>query len=155
MALDPALISDLQRAARGLGHPPADAEDLAQECMLAYTSGSFQGRSSLRTWLYRVLWNKHVDFLRRRGRPEPSSPRAEAPIESDVRDRVREALGSLPDIPRAVLVLRYFQGLSYREIAEILERPEGTLHADCFRALEALHAGLVQRHGLEEVKRWL
>lgn len=154
--LDPKLAAELVRAARRLGHNPTDAEDLAQECMLAYARGGFQGRSSLRTWLYRILWNRHVDLLRSRHASAPRPETISGPeSDDDVRRLVREALGRLPDLQRAVLVLRYFEGLPYAEVAEILDRPEGTLHADCFRALEALYDVLVGKHGLEKVKEWL
>ena len=57
------LRSKLMRLARRLGHGPEEAGDLAQDCLLALASGSFRGDSSLRTWLYRVLWNRHVERL--------------------------------------------------------------------------------------------
>jgi len=155
--VDPRLAAELVRAARRLGHNPADADDLAQECMLAYSKGDFQGRSSLRTWLYRVLWNKHVDLLRSRRSPPLRIETASGPElgKDDMKGLVREALDRLPDLQRAVLVLRYFEGLPYGELAEVLDRPEGTLHADCFRALEALYEILARKHGIEKVKEWL
>lgn len=156
---DPALFSRLVRIARSLGHSHDDAEDIAQECLLALSSGKFRGDASVHTWLYRVLWNKHVDRLRaRRPAPDatPDPPVAfDTPEITELHDRVHDALGELSDLHQAILVLRFFEGLAYREIAEILERAEGTLHADCFRALEELHDVLDRKYGSNNVKEWL
>lgn len=142
----------LVRLGRRLGHSPEDAEDLAQDCLAALAGGGFDGKCSLATWLYRVLWNKHVDRLRSRKSALPSPPAAEHADRLELREEreaVRAALRALPDLARAVLVFRYFEELPYDEISRILNRPTGTLKADCFRALEALHEELERKASRE------
>lgn len=149
----------LFRLAIRLGHPHHEAEDLAQECLLALTSGGYRGESTVETWLYRVLWNKHADLLRR-NRPPPSNDEppmiSESPLErTEIRDRLHSILWQLPDLSKAILVLRYFENLPYAEISNILDRPIGTLKADCFRALEDFYDRLTRRYGSDIVKEWL
>lgn len=115
---------------------PDDARDAVQEAFLRVfrKPDSFHGRSAFRTWLYRVTVNVCVEQLRKRSRrsegsledemvrelpdhsPSPSSGLERAEDEGLVRDLV----ASLPENHRVVLVLHYFQGLSYEEMREVL-----------------------------------
>jgi RNA polymerase sigma-70 factor (ECF subfamily) len=116
------------------------AEDAAQEAFIQawLRLPSFRPRSSLRNWLYRIAVNTAIDMLRKEKRILPgeiedlnlanSGPSPEALFASAQRkEMVQEAVLTLPDASRAVLVLREFEGLSYKEISESLEIPVGTV----------------------------
>ena len=131
---------------------PVDAEDLTQEVFLIAQQKLGQIRHAERScrWLFAVLRNC---FLRSRQRrlPAPSpeewtgveaipDPRSEA-VEVDT-DELQDALNELPDMFRLVLVMFYFENLSYREIAEALDLPIGTVMSRLARAKGQLRARL-------------
>jgi len=116
------------------------AEDAAQETFIQawMKLKSYRPQSSLRNWLYRIAVNTAIDMLRKDKRILPgeiedmnlrdSEPGPEALVASAERTEVvQEAVLTLPDASRAVLVLREFEGLSYQEISEALEIPVGTV----------------------------
>jgi len=127
--------------------------------------GSFQGRSSFSTWLYRVTANRSRDYLRSRKRNpeiltqdgEASEPREElqlgsvapAPesgaIASDARRLVQEALMELPLSLRAPLVLHELEGFEYHRVARMLRLPVGTVKSRIFRGRVKL-AELLEPH---------
>ncbi len=135
------------------GNTPA-AEDLLQETFLAawHCSGTFQGRSSVRTWLFGIAHNKAGHWLRRR-HPQPLDEHQEIPAPGpDVseladaaweRERVTAALARLPTTQRAVLELTFYQCLSYAEIAEVLDCPVGTVKSRAYLARRRLAQLLV------------
>lgn len=154
------LVEKYQRRVIGLawgllGSRP-DAEDVAQEAFLrAFRNiGSFRGQSAFRTWLFQIAINAARTYRRTRdGRPE--DPRGGA-MEFDAtpgagsleraviaRDRVRRALATLPADLREAVVLRDVNGLDYREIAETLGVPMGTVESRIFRGRARL------KHALE------
>ncbi|UCC68751.1 MAG: RNA polymerase sigma factor [Armatimonadota bacterium] len=109
------------------------AEDLLQETFVrAYRAlPGFRGRSRFTTWLHRIAVNLcHETARRSRRRADPPTVAADA--NTEVVDNVRAALMRLRPQHRVVLVLRYHQSLSYREIAEVLNwslaRVKVTLH---------------------------
>jgi RNA polymerase sigma-70 factor (ECF subfamily) len=143
--------------ARVLTKGSADSEDLAQEVFLrAWRSLSgFRGDSAFRTWLHKVAVNViHSHFGRvarvRRlfqsplGDPADDDPieRAADPanMESDVmlRDGIDKALALLPEELRVAVTLRDVQGLDYREIADVLGVPIGTVESRIFRGRQRL-----------------
>lgn len=138
------------RVVRGILGDPGESEDVAQEVFLkAYASlGRFRGESNLFTWLYRIAVNEALRARRRRrpqpleAAPEAVSPPAEPeePEEMPTLGTLRRLLGRLPDDHRAIVVLRDLEGLSYREIAETLEIPLGTVESRLFRARRELRA---------------
>lgn len=138
-----------------------DGADLAQEAFLRAwrTLPSFQGNSSFSTWLYRLTSNLCIDFLRREKKrtsavtttsltTEEDSPPAEIPDhrfnpESELeRKELRAAMGQallkLSHEHRQILILREIDGLSYAEIARLLELEEGTVKSRLARARLAL-----------------
>lgn len=128
----------------GDGAAAADAVQEAFVRVLRY-GDSFQGRSSFRTWILRVLRNVCLDLIRARRQrlevaevlppPKPASP----PTEPDPRiPRLRRALDDLPATRREVLVLRRFHGLSYAEIADLCGITEGAARVRAHRALKQL-----------------
>ena len=131
-----------------------DARDLAQETFVqAYRSlGSFQGRSSFSTWLYRIAMN--VSLNHRKSAVCEGAAEADVQVADDredsltglVRDEreraVAAAIAELPPQQQATLTLRVQQGLSHREIAEVLGCAEGTAKANYFHAVHALQRKL-------------
>ena len=117
---------------------PALAEDAAQIAFLRAWQRlpEYQPRAAFRSWLYRIAVNAALDMLRRE-RPTTavddlqltnSDPQPEAAYEQQEQAAlVRRAVLALPEGSRAALVLREYQGLSYREIAETLDISTGTV----------------------------
>jgi RNA polymerase sigma-70 factor (ECF subfamily) len=129
----------------------ADALDACQEALLAIVRGlpRFDGRSAFATWAYRITTNACLDELRRRKRRPIANvddfalvDRGAAP--EDVADRidVQAALSRLPVDFRSAVVLRDLAGLSYEEIAEVLDVPPGTVRSRIARGRAALAADL-------------
>lgn len=117
----------------------ADAWDATQEVFirLMRKASQFQGRSAFSTWLYRMCVNVCKDQLRKKKRlPDPTEvlPVVSEATEVGSRLDVERALASLPQDQRAPLVLRVFEDLSYKEIAEALELPIGTVKSRIARA---------------------
>ncbi len=132
---------------------PADGEELAQEVLTAACRSlpRFRGRSTLRTWLYRVARNKLTDFYQRQGRGPrktlpyetvelaDSDPDAEAEmVLVQRRQRLARALSSLGPEDRQVLSLRVDQELPYAEIARILGVRTGAAKMRVARAVQRL-----------------
>ena len=116
------------------------AEDMAQEAFLrAWVNlASFHPQACLRNWLYRIAVNATLDVLRHRPEERLEDEAAEmiadqaagpepALIEKESTLLVQQALSSLPEAARSVLVLREYGGLSYQEIAGVLDVPVGTV----------------------------
>ena len=138
---------------RGLTNAEADAEDLAQEAFLrAYRSlKGFRGTSSFRTWLYQIATNVFRNWLEKRrnqapvnagsidapppGMDEPVEPMGEENPEAQhiQRDAIDRALAELPADQREAVLLRDVEGFEYREIAEQLGVPLGTVESRIFR----------------------
>lgn len=146
-----ALLPRLRRFACGLTGSLADADDLVQGACLKALDRIEQWRPGTRldSWMFRILQNLWIDQLReRRGRevamdPEDLAERAvgDAARENDARialSEVRREVAKLPPEQRAVLMLVSVEGVSYKEAAEILEIPIGTVMSRLARARLAL-----------------
>jgi RNA polymerase sigma-70 factor (ECF subfamily) len=125
-----------------------DASDLSQEVFLrAYRGlGSFRGKSSLKTWLYRIGVNVCLNRVAAKtpateplGDSQFVDDRSESPSERVLRHaraaRVRAAINELPRKQRATLILRMYHELSHQEIAEVLGTSVGAVKANFFHAL--------------------
>lgn len=131
----------------------SDAEDAVQEAFLKAhgARGTFSGRASLPTWVYRVLVNACLDEgRRRRRRPQgasvDSSPAvAAADSPADMRIALRQALEQIEERQRAVFLLAAVEGLAHGEIAEILEISETNSRTLLFEARKSLQARLARR----------
>jgi RNA polymerase sigma-70 factor (ECF subfamily) len=157
----------LYRLAVSLAGNSADAEDLVQECLAGAFRGldRFEGRSSVKTWLTRILVTQVARWRRsRRGKTALSIQAMDsghggdnggetadwvgASSGTDPADHVgrqvdvQAALRTLSAEHREVLVLREFQGLAYEEIAEVLGVPRGTVESRLHRARAELRGRL-------------
>ena len=114
------------------------AEDMAQEAFLRAWQklASYQPHAPFRNWVYRIATNAALDVLRKEkdfiniDDVQLAGPGAgpEAKLARDeLGDRIKLAILSLPPASRAVLILREYEALSYREIAETLDIPMGTV----------------------------
>ncbi len=137
-----------------------DADDVAQETFVrAYKGiGEFDGRSSVFTWLYRICVNAGLNHLRKRDRRKqvyiedyPLPPEVEGRVGSDEKRRlearqmwlkVARAVDALPEDQKVVVVLGQLEGLSQKEMAEVLEVPEGTIAWRLHQARKSLRAQL-------------
>ncbi|MGH7541981.1 MAG: RNA polymerase sigma factor [Gemmatimonadota bacterium] len=135
------------------------AEDLAHEGFLRVSryGSTFDGRSSVASWLYRLVRNRCLDDLATRRREEERKKAWKAEIETregvgevetDREAMVREALDRLKPEQREVLVLSRFAGLKYREIAEVCDLSLANVQVRAHRAMSRLHALL------EEMGAW-
>lgn len=133
------------------------AEDLAQETFLAAWAkiGRFNVASSLNTWLHTIAYRKFIDAHRRHERTvttkgDASIDRAqsktpdpyETALSSDENRRLYRALDRLKPAERDVVVLHYLQGLSYEDMAAVVEQPTGTVKWRTRQALEHLRTAL-------------
>ena len=159
-------MGPLYSAALRMTRNPADAEDLVQETYLrAYRGfGGFEQGTNLKAWLYRILTNTYINSYRaKKRRPEESDLEdvedlylyrrlASADVEKLGRsaedelfnlftdDEVKAALEALPEQFRMAVLLADIEGFSYKEIADILDIPIGTV-------MSRLHRG---RRGLQK-----
>ncbi|BBL79190.1 sigma-24 (FecI-like protein) [Rubrobacter xylanophilus] len=123
---------------------PEDARDAAQEAFVrCFTKlGSFEGRSSFKTWMLRLAINVSLNERKSRGRPLPPELR-EAPadpsgpeddlVRKEAAERVHRALRLLQPNHRAAVVLRDLEGMSHAEVAETLGVPEATARSWAYR----------------------
>jgi RNA polymerase sigma-70 factor, ECF subfamily len=160
------LMPNLYSAALRLTRNPTDAEDLVQETFLRAYRGfaSFEEGTNLRAWLYRILTNSFINTYRKKQR-EPvtvegpddvdewylfdrlGSRNVQTSAESEVLDRipdedVKKALEALPEGFRMAVLLADVEGFSYKEIAEIMDVPIGTVMSRLHRGRRALEKGL-------------
>lgn len=154
--------------AYGMVRDREEALDISQEVFIKVYRylGTFQGSSSFYTWLYRVTVNLSIDHIRRRSRRdslefddairrrEPDDTEAlvtpsfldsnplRAAGRRELSERIQQALDTLSEAHRAVLVLREIEGLSYSEIARTLKIHKGTVMSRLHHARRNLQAAL-------------
>jgi RNA polymerase sigma-70 factor (ECF subfamily) len=148
-------------------HNVSDAEDAAQETFLKAYKGlpGFRRECAFYTWLHRIAVNSAKNVLIARGRdpvgdavnlPDDDAPTGNAmphqeldtpeglTRSDDVRDIVNATLEALPEAFRRAVMLREFEGLTYREIAAEMAIPLGTVRSRVFRARDAIDLELRQ-----------
>lgn len=162
-------MSSLFSAALRMTRNPADAEDLVQEAYLrAYRGfGGFQEGTNLKAWLYRILTNTYINAYRAKQRRPIESELDEVEdfylfhkvhdatgrrtygrsaedelMETITDDAVKHALEDLPDTFRVPVLLADVEGFSYKEIAEIMDTPVGTVMSRLHRGRKALQKKL-------------
>jgi RNA polymerase sigma-70 factor (ECF subfamily) len=156
---------------------PAEVEDVAQEAFIkAYRAlPSFRGDSAFYTWLYRIGINTAKNYLVAMGRRAPTvtefdSDEAESfedgeqlrdintpesvLMSKEIGATVNAAMEDLPDDLRTAITLREIEGLSYEEIASIMNCPIGTVRSRIFRAREAIAARLRPLLDTRKDRRW-
>jgi RNA polymerase sigma-70 factor (ECF subfamily) len=173
------LMSALYTAALRMTRNPADAEDLVQETYLrAYRGfGGFQEGTNLKAWLYRILTNTYINAYRaKQRRPDETdlgevedlylyrrlggleAARTGRSAEDELMDtfseaEVKQAIEDLPENFRMAVLLADVEGFSYKEIAEILDIPIGTVMSRLHRGRKALQKALwafATSHGLAD-----
>jgi RNA polymerase sigma-70 factor (ECF subfamily) len=156
---------------------PAEVEDVAQEAFIkAYRAlPSFRGESAFYTWLYRIGINTAKNYLVAQGRRAPTAtgfdseeaenfedgeqlrdlntPENEM-ISKQIARTVNETMDALPEELRTAIVLREIDGLSYEEIAAVMNCPIGTVRSRIFRARETIAERLRPMLGTTKDKRW-
>lgn len=153
-----------------------EIQDVAQEAFIkAYRAlPNFRGDSAFYTWLYRIAINTAKNHLVSRGRRPPGSDvdadeaeyfegaaalrdiaSPERRLEAqELKAVVEQAIDRLPEDLRTAVTLREFEGLSYEDIAEVMECPVGTVRSRIFRAREAIERQIhLQMQGQHETLR--
>jgi RNA polymerase sigma-70 factor (ECF subfamily) len=167
----------LARLLSRLIRDPAEVEDVAQETFIkAYRAlGSFRGDSAFYTWLYRIGINTAKNYLVSQGRRAPTrtefdSEEAEGFEEGEllrdintpermlfskeIGETVNAAMEALPEELRTAITLREIEGMSYEDIAKMMDCPIGTVRSRIFRAREAVAEKLRPLLETAPDKRW-
>jgi RNA polymerase sigma-70 factor (ECF subfamily) len=175
------VLSDLDSAysyALTLAGSRPEAEDLLQEALLrAYRAfGSYKRHLSFKIWLFKIMKNVYIDRERRRRVRQPGGSWNRQPVaQEDVTQEVlpypvplnpedlllrcitiqevREAIRRLPSMLREAVELRDIQGLSYQKIAEVIEKPIGTVMSRLYRGRNLLRTMLQEPSGKEVSSR--
>lgn len=153
------LIRALRRYARALVGDDADADDLVQESLkraLTYFDSDRQ-IGNLRAYLFTILHNSRIDMLKRQQRSGIAVPAEEAQLAANIAspsDRMAcndtlKAIRRLSEEHRQVLLLVGLEGMSYKETADVLNLPIGTVMSRLSRARAALRSALGQGDKLE------
>jgi RNA polymerase sigma-70 factor, ECF subfamily len=160
------LLPNLYAAALRMTRNPADAEDLVQDTYLRAFRGfsGFTEGTNLKAWLYRILTNSFINTYRKKQRQPQTvegpddvdewylfdklgGRNVELSAETEVLDKipdeaVKSALESLPENFRLPVLLADVEGFSYKEIAEIMDTPIGTVMSRLHRGRKALQKAL-------------
>ena len=167
----------LMRLISRIVRDPAEVEDVTQEAFIkAYRAlPQFRGDSAFYTWLYRIGVNTAKNYLVSQGRRAPTSTEKDAEEaetfadagqlrdintpESALMSRqiaitVNAAMDKLPEELRTAITLREIEGLSYDDIADVMNCPIGTVRSRIFRAREAIATELRPLLGTTKDQRW-
>ena len=171
-------LDSLHNYALVLTRRSEDAEDLLQEVLVRGFQGfdGFDRSLSFKGWMFTIIKNTYIDRFRRQRRLPPEEPlwaSGEEPVLSvdnplcsvplapedlllrrEAIEQVREAIRRLPEEMREVVELRDVEGLSYREIAHVVNRPIGTVMSRLYRGRNLLRTCLVEsRRAVEQPPR--
>ena len=156
---------------------PAEVEDVTQEAFIkAYRAlPAFRGDSAFYTWLYRIGINTAKNYLMAMGRRAPTSTEVEAEeaegfdegeqlrdintpesllLSNEIAQTVNATIEGLPEELRTAIQLREIEGMSYEDIAKVMDCPIGTVRSRIFRAREAIAEQLRPLLGTRKDKRW-
>jgi RNA polymerase sigma-70 factor (ECF subfamily) len=156
---------------------PAEVEDVTQEAFIkAYRAlPAFRGDSAFYTWLYRIGINTAKNYLMALGRRAPTSTEVEAEdaegfedaeqlrdintpesmlLSKEIATTVNAAIEELPEELRTAIQLREIEGMSYEDIARIMDCPIGTVRSRIFRAREAIAERLRPLLDTRKDQRW-
>jgi len=155
----------------------AEIEDVTQEAFIkAYRAlANFRGDSAFYTWLYRIAVNTAKNYLMSQGRRAPTSTSYDAEeaegfedatglrdiatpdaqlMSKQIAQIVNQTIDKLPEELKTAITLREIEGLSYEEIAQIMDCPIGTVRSRIFRAREAVAEQLRPQMGTSKDRRW-
>jgi len=167
----------LSRLLSRLVRDPGEVEDVTQEAFIkAYRAlPSFRGDSAFYTWLYRIGINTAKNYLVAMGRRAPTSTEVGAEeaegfesgellrdintpesvlLSKEIAGTVNAAIESLPEELRSAIQLRELEGMSYEEIAKLMDCPIGTVRSRIFRARETIAERLKPLLDPAKDKRW-
>ncbi|HTQ78288.1 MAG TPA: RNA polymerase sigma factor RpoE [Burkholderiales bacterium] len=167
----------LARLLSRLIRDPGEVEDVTQEAFIkAYRAlPSFRGDSAFYTWLYRIGINTAKNYLVAMGRRAPTSTEVGAEdaegyeageqlrdintpesvlLSQEIAATVNAAIEGLPEELRSAIQLRELEGMSYEEIAKMMDCPIGTVRSRIFRAREAIAERLRPLLNAAKDKRW-
>jgi RNA polymerase sigma-70 factor (ECF subfamily) len=156
---------------------PAEVEDVTQEAFIkAYRAlPAFRGDSAFYTWLYRIGVNTAKNYLMAMGRRAPTSTEVEADeaegfdegeqlrdintpesvlLSKEIAETVNSTIEKLPEELRIAIQLREIEGMSYEDIAKVMDCPIGTVRSRIFRAREAIAQQLRPLLGTRKDQRW-
>ena len=156
---------------------PAEVEDVTQEAFIkAYRAlPAFRGDSAFYTWLYRIGINTAKNYLMALGRRAPTSTEVEAEdaegfedgeqlrdintpesllLSAEIARTVNATIDDLPEELRTAIQLREIEGMSYEDIARIMDCPIGTVRSRIFRAREAIAERLRPLLDTRKDQRW-
>jgi len=156
---------------------PGEVEDVTQEAFIkAYRAlPSFRGDSAFYTWLYRIGINTAKNYLAAAGRRAPTLTNYDAEeaetfddgdqlrdlntpenllMSKQIAQTVNQSMDRLPQELRAAIMLREIEGMSYEDIAKIMNCPIGTVRSRIFRAREAIAEELRPLLDIAKDKRW-
>jgi len=156
---------------------PAEVEDVTQEAFIkAYRAlPAFRGDSAFYTWLYRIGINTAKNYLMALGRRAPTSTEVEAEdaegfedgeqlrdintpesvlLSKEIAQTVNATIEALPEELRTAIQLREMEGMSYEDIARIMDCPIGTVRSRIFRAREAIAERLRPLLDTRKDQRW-
>ena len=156
---------------------PAEVEDVTQEAFIkAYRAlPAFRGDSAFYTWLYRIGINTAKNYLMALGRRAPTSTEVEAEdaegyeegeqlrdintpesmlLSKEIAQTVNATIEQLPEELRAAIQLREIEGMSYEDIARIMDCPIGTVRSRIFRARDAIAERLRPLLDSAKDQRW-
>jgi RNA polymerase sigma factor RpoE len=156
---------------------PAEVEDVTQEAFIkAYRAlPAFRGDSAFYTWLYRIGINTAKNYLMAMGRRAPTSTEVEAEeaegfeegeqlrdintpesllLSNEIAETVNSTIEQLPEELRTAIQLREIEGMSYEDIAQVMNCPIGTVRSRIFRAREAIAERLRPLLDTRKDKRW-
>jgi len=161
-------VDSLYSTAYRMTRNPQDAEDLVQETYFkAYRYyDKFQEGTNFKAWIFKILKNTFINNYRKKQKTPPQSDFAdiedsfESQVSKEVREQIKSpeeelledvldedvqrALDSLPADYKMAVILADLEGFSYKEIAEILELPLGTVMSRLYRGRKLLEAGMLE-----------
>ncbi len=136
-----------------------DANDVLQNCLVKVYRNidRFEGKSSLYTWLYRIATNEALTFLKQKKKrnnlplEQEEGPDLGERLKADpwfdgdeAQIRLQEAIEQLPEKQQIVFRLRYFEEMSYKEMAQVLDTSEGALKASFHHAAKKIEKRIIE-----------
>jgi RNA polymerase sigma-70 factor (ECF subfamily) len=126
------------------------------ETFIQLANSNFTHDGNIKAWLYRVATNACYKFFRKhKGEVQFSEEKFQGQVNDPIPDLLKEIklqqmLAELPEVQRAVLVLKFYDGMSYREIADIMCCPLGTVKSRIHEAIKKLRSMMTKHKDVDE-----